>query len=155
MRPGIMAARGSIALSRTLAAAAVLAVRFDLGEHEQALKDASHRDPNVAAVFQREAVADFVEALVAKTDPGAPIPSDTERLNVLTVPEISARIADADAEQLDAIEQAELDGKARKGVLSAIEARRADLAAQGDDADEDESEDESDDDSDDEEGEGE
>lgn len=138
MNLGTLAARNQVALERMLAAAEVLADRFGLAEQLASLRDARNKNQDVAALFQREAIAELMEAMAKGTDPGQPLPDDTERLNVLTVPEIAERIASADLEALEVIEEAELAGKSRKGVLSAIEARRAELdaEAQGDESEE-------------------
>lgn len=124
MNVGILAARTQVAQEKMLAAAEALADRFGLTDRHQALIDARSKDRDVAMLLQREAVAELLDALVKATDPGVPVPDDTERMDVLTVAEAKERIDAAGAETLDAIEAAETAGKGRKGVLAAIAARR-------------------------------
>lgn len=65
----IHGARTQAAHERILAAAAVLAERFAVADPAAALRDARHADPAIATLFQREATADLLEALVAATAP--------------------------------------------------------------------------------------
>lgn len=132
MGPAIRAAREQVAQERLLAAAEQLAGRFGLHAQHEALTAARQgvRDPLVAGLFQREAIADLLEALLAATEPTAEVPSPDERLADLTAAEIGLRIDTMDAATLDRLEALETAGRQRKTVLAAIDARRAQLAAE-------------------------
>lgn len=142
MTPGVLATRNAHALNRTMAAAQILAERFSLPLGEL---HPSARDPQAAALFQREAVADLLEALVNATErtveglaqsfiaAGQALASEQPSISEadpaeLTVPELAKLVAEMDAEALDALEAAEQGGKQRKGVQDAIDDRRTALA---------------------------
>jgi hypothetical protein len=80
MNQAILAARLQQAHARTLAAAEVLADRYGLHEAHEALRAAGHKDPQVRALRQREAIADLLEALVdaAATGPAVPTPAGAD-----------------------------------------------------------------------------
>lgn len=123
----ILAARRQVAGERALLAAERLADRFGLAEQHAALTAARHKDKDLDRLYREEAIADFLEALDARTGPAEDLPDHSQRLGAMTVAEVEAEINDADAETLDALENAERNGKARKGVLAAIETRRTEF----------------------------
>jgi hypothetical protein len=86
MGPAIRAAREQVAQERLLAAAETLAGRFGLQAQHEALAAARTgiRDPLVAGLFQREAIADLLDALLTATEPTAELPAPDERLADLT-----------------------------------------------------------------------
>jgi hypothetical protein len=131
MGPAIRAAREQVAQERLLAAAETLAGRFDLQAQHEALAAAriGIRDPLVAGLFQREAIADLLEALLAVTEPTAALPAPDERLADLTAAEVGVRIDTMDAATLDRLAELEAAGQQRKTVLAAIDRRRKQLAA--------------------------
>jgi hypothetical protein len=130
MGPAIRAAREQVAQERLLAAAETIAGRFDLQAQHEALAAARRgiRDPLVAGLFQREAIADLLEALLAATEPTAAVPSADERLADLTAAEVGVRIDTMDAATLDRLAALEMAGQQRKTVLAAIDRRRQQLA---------------------------
>jgi hypothetical protein len=132
MGPAIRAAREQVAQERLLAAAEILAGRFDLQAQHEALAAARRgiRDPLVAGLFQREAIADLLEALLAATEPTAEVPAPDERLADLTAAEVGVRIDTMDAATLDRLAALEAAGRQRKTVLAAIDRRREQLAAE-------------------------
>jgi hypothetical protein len=81
-------------------------------------------------MLKHEAIAVFLEAMLAKVESPASLPAAADRVSGMTVAELTTRIETATADDLDAYEAEELAGKARKGVLAAIHQRRADLAAE-------------------------
>lgn len=129
MRTDILAARRHRAAARLAAAAELLADRFGLDADKHAIQRATSKDRDVAELLKTEAIASFLEALEGRTGPGETLPDQSERLGAMTVPEAASLIAEADLEHLDALEAAELVGKGRKGVLQALEQRRAELDA--------------------------
>ena len=134
MTPGAMANRNADAMARMLAAARVLADRFNLTTTGEL--NVVHRDPQLKALFQREAMALVLTELVAKTDPAAELPTPEARMADLTVAQLQERIDAADPETLDDLERLEVEGRSRKGVLEAIAKRRSQLEppAPGEDA---------------------
>jgi hypothetical protein len=132
MGPGARAVRDAAAQERLLAAADVLAGRFDLAAQHEALVAArtgpAARDPLLAALFQREAIADLLDALLAATEPIAEVPAPDERLADLTAAEVGVRIDTMDAATLDRLAALEAAGQQRKTVLAAIDKRRKQLA---------------------------
>jgi hypothetical protein len=132
MSPGVRAAREQVAQERLLAAAETLAGRFDLQAQHEALAAARTgiRDPLVAGLFQREAIADLLEALLTATEPTAAVPAPDERLADLTAAEVGVRIDTMDAATLDRLAALEMAGQQRKTVLTAIDRRRKQLAAE-------------------------
>jgi hypothetical protein len=131
MGPAIRAAREQVAQERLLAAAETIAGRFDLQAQHEALAAARRgiRDPLVAGLFQREAIADLLNALLAATEPTAAVPAPDERLADLTAAEVGVRIDTMDAATLDRLAALETAGRQRKTVLAAIDRRREQLAA--------------------------
>jgi hypothetical protein len=131
MGPAIRAAREQVAQERLLAAAETLAGRFDLQAQHEALAAAriGIRDPLVAGLFQRESIADLLDALLAATEPTAALPPADERLADLTAAEVGVRIDTMDAATLDRLAELEAAGRQRKTVLAAIDKRREQLAA--------------------------
>lgn len=132
MGPAIRAAREQVAQERLLAAAETLAGRFGLQAQHAALAAVRTgvRDPLVAGLFQREAIADLLDALIAATEPTAAVPSADERLADLTAAEVGVRIDTMDAATLDRLAALEAAGQQRKTVLTAIDRRRKQLAAE-------------------------
>lgn len=63
MKLSILAARDLEAQNRIVAAAEELAAGHDLGDQITRLESIQERDPRTKAMFQREAVADLLEAL--------------------------------------------------------------------------------------------
>jgi hypothetical protein len=129
MHPQILAQRNAQALNRMTAAVETLAQRT--GVPVPNLKHGNVHDPQAAALFQRESIAAFLEALVAGGETVSPveIQSATEDR---TVAELVPAIAEMDVDALNELEAAEQAGKNRKGVLSAIDERREALAAEPD-----------------------
>ncbi len=83
MHSRILAERNEAALNRLVSASAILAERFNLDEKAEAVASVRERDYQVQALFQREAIADLLEAIVAATEPvpspaasPAPLPTD-------------------------------------------------------------------------------
>jgi len=133
MNLGLRAARTQLAQERLFTAVDAVAKRFGLTDEAEAVKAARAgiKDPGVAALYQLEQTAALLEALASRTEPTETLPSGEERMAAQTVTELRALIESADPDELDRLETLEADGKARKGVLQAIEARRTDLEAQG------------------------
>jgi hypothetical protein len=125
-----MAGRHRRALTRLEDAAEKLADRFRLADHAKAIRTAAHKDHALATMLKHEAIAVFLEAMLAKVESPASLPAAADRVSGMTVAELTTRIETATADDLDAYEAEELAGKARKGVLAAIHQRRADLAAE-------------------------
>jgi DNA uptake protein ComE-like DNA-binding protein len=69
MERGILAARDATAQARIMSAAAQLGARFGLDEQAERVASATARDALVRNLFQREAVADLLEAVVAASEP--------------------------------------------------------------------------------------
>lgn len=132
MGPAIRAAREQVAQERLLAAAETLAGRFNLQAQHEALAAARTgiRDPLVAGLFQREAIADLLEALLNVTEPTAAVPPPDERLADLTAAEVGVRIDTMDAATLDRLAALEAADQQRKTVFAAIDKRRKQLAAE-------------------------
>jgi hypothetical protein len=113
-----------------LGAAELLADRFDLAPEHAALRDARHKDAAVSALFQQEAIAALLEALVRVSTPTVDMPRPEQRLEVMTVAEVKDLIdATATRAELDRLETLEVAGAQRKTVFAAIDKRRAALAA--------------------------
>ena len=124
------AIRTQLAQERLLAAAETLADRFGLAAEHAALTEARHKRPEVAVLYQREAVAALLDALVRVSEPTADLPEPEQRLAALTVAEVRERIAAAgDAADLNRLEYLEAAGANRKTVFAAITRRRDELAA--------------------------
>jgi len=72
MNTTIKAQRDMAAQQRLVAAAKALAERFEqITPQVQALEEVSAKDPAMRALFEREALAGVLEALVASTEPKA------------------------------------------------------------------------------------
>lgn len=131
MSPGARAAREQVAQERLLAAAETIGGRFGLQAQHEALAAARTgiRDQLVAGLFQREAIADLLEALLAGNAAVGSVAAPDERLADLTAAEVGVRIDTMDAATLDRLAELEASGQQRKTVLAAIDKRRKQLAA--------------------------
>jgi hypothetical protein len=127
MGPGTLAARAPMARDRIAAAAQLLAKRFGIELGGPPPGRPPVRDPHTRAMLAQEDAADLLERLLEATSPAADIPTPADVAQGHTVAELLPIIAEADADQLDRIEQAEKDGKDRAGVHNAIEKRRLQL----------------------------
>jgi hypothetical protein len=130
---GILAQRNAQALNRMIAAVETLAERKGLAV--PTLKHGHIHDPQAAALYQREAIADFLEALVIESNP---VDALTQRFQTAgqmlrgesTAAELLPLIPDLDLETLNELEAVEQAGKGRAGVLQAIAKRRDVLTAE-------------------------
>jgi hypothetical protein len=127
MHPQVLAQRSGLVQQRLAAAASVLSDRFDIPTPPPAPRA---YDPAVSALYERERIAELLEAMVAATSPAAELPDDAARLTAMTVTEARTLIEDTeDVATLDVLADAERAGKDRKGVHEAIEVRRSELAS--------------------------
>lgn len=137
MHTSIRAARDQVAMETIVAKADIIADRFGIPFDAEAATR-HDRDPFVRALFTREALADFLTQLVDQTNPPAMMPSESDRLGTMTVPEVVTLVdAVEDLDDLKHLEQAEAAGKNRAGVFKAIEAKREDLEAAAEEDDDD------------------
>ncbi len=68
MHPRVMVERTAAAQARIANAAQQIGARLDLDAQVVALANANNRDAEIALLQQREAIADLLEAVVAKLD---------------------------------------------------------------------------------------
>jgi 3-hydroxyisobutyrate dehydrogenase-like beta-hydroxyacid dehydrogenase len=117
--------RTDAAIKGVQAEAVTLAKR--LGLDASGIKDFYDRSSGVNWLLRLEAIHTLLKDANAATSPAAEIPTPADVAQGHTVAELLPIIAEADADQLDRIEQAEKDGKDRAGVHNAIEKRRLQL----------------------------
>lgn len=68
MHPRIIVERTAVAQERIADAAQRIGARLELDAQIAALANAKHRDADIALLWQREAIADLLEAVVKKLD---------------------------------------------------------------------------------------
>jgi len=78
MDPRIMAERAARAQARLLAAADSIGDKLGLVESVAAVRSARHRDPQIQAIVQREAVVDLLEAVDAALLASVTVSAETD-----------------------------------------------------------------------------
>ncbi len=98
----IIAERNARAQQRLLAAAETIAGRLGLLEPLAAVQAARHRDPQLAVLFQREALADLLEsvqaALIAPVSVAAETTGEIDRLSQFILANYQAELGRGDPE---------------------------------------------------------
>ena len=83
MHNAAYAERNAKAQIRLVNAAVALGERFGVEDYAAKVSEAGHRNPQYAALFQKEAVADMLEQMVAQSEP-EPVPEESKKSSTST-----------------------------------------------------------------------